>query len=247
MGFATHERVFIITGGSSGIGFAIAKAALQQGHNIVINGRNASRLDQAANALEAPDRTAVVPGDVGDPTVAQRLVQTALDRFGRVDVLVNNAGHFDARPIADYSLDDFNGYLGFLRGAFLASQAAVPALRDAGGGSIVNITTNLTTRGVSAIPSSAPIAGKGGIQALTSNLAIELAKDRIRVNAVAPGIVRTPLIDVPEETMNQLAALHPLGRIGEPEEIADAVLFLAQAPWITGAILPVDGGLAAGG
>ena len=238
--------VLIVTGGSSGIGFGIAGAALRRGRRVVINGRNAQRLDEAARALEAPDRVATVPGDVGDPAVATRLADAAVERFGRLDALVNNAGTFDAKPLADYTVEEFDGYVAFLRGAFLVTQAAVERMRSNGGGSIVNITTNLTTRAISDIPSSAPIAGKGGVQALTSNLAIELAPDSIRVNAVAPGIVRTPLIDVPDETLAHLASLHPLGRIGEVDDVGQAVMFLLDAPWITGAILPVDGGLSAG-
>lgn len=248
MATKTENQVVLITGGSSGIGLGVAKAAIEAGARVVINGRDGERLERAAKSLGAEDRVAWVQGDIGEPGVAERMVKVGVERFGRVDALVNNAGHFDAKPLNDYSLQDFDGYIGFLRGAFLATQAAAKWMGEHGGGSIVNITTNLTTRGVSAIPSSAPIAAKGGVQALTVNLAIELAAKNIRVNAVAPGIVRTPMHDaLPDETIADLARLHPLGRIGEISDIVEAVVFLLGSTWITGAVVPVDGGISAGG
>ncbi len=248
MATKAENQVVLITGGSSGIGLGVAKAAIEAGARVVINGRDGERLERAAKSLGGEDRVAWVQGDIGEPGVAERMVALGVERFGRVDALVNNAGHFDAKPLNDYSLQEFDGYIGFLRGAFLATQAAAKWMAEHGGGSIVNITTNLTTRGVSAIPSSAPIAAKGGVQALTVNLSIELAAKNIRVNAVAPGIVRTPMHDaLGDETMADLARLHPLGRIGEISDVVEAVLFLLGSTWITGAVVPVDGGISAGG
>lgn len=238
----------IVTGASSGIGFGVAGGFLGRGGNVVINGRDEGRLHEAAERLGARDRVAVVVGDVAEPETGRRLADAAVEKFGRVDVLVNNAGHFDVKPLAEYTPEDVEGYLGFLRGAYFATQAAVGSMRAGGsGGAVVSITTNLTTRGIRSVPSSGPIAAKGGIEALTYNLAIELASDRIRVSAVAPGIVRTPLIQATEEQWRGLAALHPLGRAGEVCDVVDAVLYLAGATWVTGVVLPVDGGLSAGG
>jgi NAD(P)-dependent dehydrogenase (short-subunit alcohol dehydrogenase family) len=236
----------IVTGASSGIGYAVAEALLAHGANIVANGRNETKLHEAAERLNAPDRLAVVVGDVADPETGRRLAATATGTFDRLDLLVNNAGHFDVKPLADYTPEDLDGYFGFLRGAYFATQAAVAAMRPRKAGTVINITTNLTRRAIGSVPSSGPIAAKGGIEALTYNLAMELAPENIRVNAVAPGIVRTPLINASEDQWRSLAALHPLGREGAVSDIADAVLYLAGATWVTGVVLPVDGGLRAG-
>ena len=163
--------------------------------------------------------------------------------------MVNNAGIFNTKPFTDYSAEELDTFLGYLRGTFVLTQAAVLQMRKQGdGGAIVNIGTILTDNGVHGLPSSAPIAAKGGITALTKNLSVELATDNIRINAVAPGVVPTPLYG--ELTVEQLDALHnmqPLGRYGTPKDIADAVLYLANANWVTGVILPVDGGVAGSG
>ncbi len=241
------QKTVIVTGASSGIGFGVAQALIARGDNVVLNGRDESRLVAAAKRLGAPDQIAIAVGDIGANETPSRLVEAALSKFGRVDGLLNNAGHFDAKPLAEYSNEDFDGYLGFLRGAFFNSQAVITQFREqGGGGSIVNITTNLTTRGMRDVPSSGPIAAKGGIQAITHNMAIEVANEGITINAVAPGLVRTPLLGDDEKTLDQLGAMHPMGRLGEVSEIVDAVLYMLDATWTTGVVLPVDGGLAAG-
>ena len=248
MSNTNSPRTVIVTGAGSGIGFAVAKAFLDRGDNVVLNGRTESKLQDAAKQLGHSDQTAIAPGDITQAQTGQQLVDTAVDRFGRLDVLFNNAGIFESKPFTDYSVDELDGYLGYLRGTFLGSQAAAQQMRRNGGGAIINITTILALNGVKAIPSSAPIAAKGGIIALTKSLAIELAPDNIRVNAVAPGIVPTPLYgDLSDEQREALHAMQPLGRYGEVSDIADAVLYLANASWVTGVILPVDGGVAAGG
>ena len=248
MSNTNSPRTVIVTGGGSGIGFAVAGAFLNRGDNVVLNGRTESKLHDAAKKLGHADQVAIAPGDITQAETGQRLVDIAVERFGRLDVLFNNAGIFEAKSFTEYSPDEIDGYLGYLRGAFLASQAAVHQFRKDGEGVIINITTILALNGVKEIPSSAPIAAKGGLNAITKSLAIELASDNIRVNAVAPGIVPTPLYgELSEEQHTALHAMQPLGRYGKVSDIADAVLYLADASWVTGVILPVDGGVAAGG
>ena len=243
-----HQTV-IVTGGATGIGFAIAEQFAERGANVLLNGRTHAKLIAAAEKLRRPDRVAFIAADVTQPPDANKIVDSALDRFGRLDVLVNNAGIFHTRPFTDYTIEELDAFLGYLRGTFALTQSAVRAMRrQPEGGAIINISTILAFNGVASLPSSAPMAAKGGITALTKNLSIELAADNIRINAVAPGVVPTPLYG--ELNDAQLKALHdlqPLGRYGTPKDIADAVLYLANATWVTGVILPVDGGVDAGG
>lgn len=244
-----NQQTVIITGGATGIGFAVAEQFLERDANVVLNGRTESKLRAAAERLRTPDRVAIVAGDISQPETAGRIVDEAVAKFGGVDVLINNAGIFAMKPFTDYTVDELDGYLGYVRGTFVLTQAAVRRMREQGaGGVIVNIGTILAHNGVAGIPSSAPIAAKGGITALTKNLSSELAADNIRINAVAPGVVPTALYG--ELSPEDLAALHgmqPLGRYGTPKDVADAVVFLAEAQWVTGVILPVDGGVDAGG
>lgn len=244
-----NTKTAVITGAGSGIGYSVAEAFLRQGDNVVLNGRTESKLARAAEKLGHPDRVAIVPGDITRPETAGELIGAGVERFGRVDVLVNNAGTFDAKPFTDYTLEELDGFLGYLRGTYVLSQAAVRQMRKQGdGGAIVNIGTILALNGVNGIPSSAPMAAKGGITALTKNLSVELAAENIRINAVAPGIVPTPLYgELSDEQLDALHGLQPLGRYGTPKDIADAVIYLANASWVTGVILPVDGGVDAGG
>jgi NAD(P)-dependent dehydrogenase (short-subunit alcohol dehydrogenase family) len=243
-----HQTV-IVTGGATGIGYAIAEQFLARGANVVLNGRTPAKLASATELLGQPDRTAIVPGDITLPANADKIVNAALDRFGRLDVLVNNAGIFYTKPFTDYTTEELATFLGYLRGTFVLTQSAVRAMRrQPEGGAIVNISTILAFNGVAGLPSSAPMAAKGGITALTRNLSIELAADNIRINAVAPGVVPTPLYgELNEAQLNALHHMQPLGRYGTPKDIADAVLYLANATWVTGVILPVDGGVDAGG
>ena len=244
-----NAKTAVITGASSGLGLAVAEAFISQGANVVLNGRNEEKLVKAAHGLVQPDRVATVAGDVTQPETADKIVGAAIERFGRVDVLVNNAGTFHTKPFTDYTVEELDGFLGYLRGTYVLSQAAVRQMRKQGdGGAIINISTILALGGVHGVPSSAPIAAKGGITALTKNLSVELAADNIRINAVAPGVVPTPLYgDLSDEQRTALHGMQPLGRYGTPKDIADAVLYLANADWVTGVILPVDGGVDAGG
>ena len=242
-------KTVIITGGATGLGYAVAEQFLQQGDKVVLNGRTETKLTQAAQQLGETDRVAIVVADITQSKSADTIVNAAVDRFGGVDVLVNNAGVFEMKPFTDYTVNELDTYLGYLRGTFVITQAAVRQMRRQGrGGAIINISTILAMNGVAGVPSSAPIAAKGGISALTKNLSMELAVDRIRINAVAPGIVPTPLYgELSDADHEALHAMQPLGHYGTPRDVADAVLYLAKAEWVTGVILPVDGGVDAGG
>jgi len=244
-----HQTTAIITGAGSGIGFAVAEAFIREGTNVVLNGRTKDKLARAAAQIGRPDGLAIVAGDVTHPETASQVVTAAVERFGRIDVLVNNAGIFHTKPFTEYTLEELDSFLGYLRGTFVLTQAAVRQMRQQGhGGAIINIGTILAANGVYGLPSSAPIAAKGGIMALTKNLSVELATENIRINAVAPGVVPTPLYgELSDEQLKALHGMQPLGRYGTPKDIADAVLYLANATWVTGVILPVDGGVDAGG
>ena len=246
----THNnQTAIITGGATGIGYAVAEQFIQQDANVVLIGRTGEKLAKAAEKLQRPGRIATLVTDITQPETANQIINTAVEQFSRVDVLVNNAGIFHTRPFTDYTLEELDGFLGYLRGTFVLTQAAVRRMRkQRAGGAIINISTILAFNGVAGLPSSAPIAAKGGITALTKNLSIELAADNIRINAVAPGVVPTPLYgNLNDEQLAALNEMQPLGRYGTPKDIADAVLYLANASWVTGVILPVDGGVDAGG
>ena len=230
----------IITGSNSGIGADIARRFLEDGASVVINGRNEEKLEAVRTALGHPERVIAVAGDVSDPETGQRLAQSAIDRFGSIDVLVNNAGLFGVKPFLETTSDDLDKfYNANLRGTFFTTQAVVPHMINAKSGSIVSIGTVLVNHGMATAPVTGPMTSKGGIHALSVSLAAELAQHNIRVNVVAPGIIRTPLIG---DDADSFAPIHPLGRIGEVNDISEAVHYLSNAQFVTGTVLEVDGG-----
>lgn len=240
---AARLDTVIITGASSGIGFDLAKRFLTEGARVVLCARNPERLQDAAARLEAPDRIETVAGDVGNATTGVALREAALRRFGGVDALINNAGIFAPRPFLESTEAELDAFVHTnLKGTFLVSQAVVPALVERGGGSILNVGTVLVEQPMTSVPVAAVMASKGGVHAMTRSLAAELATHRIRVNALAPGIIRTPLIEDPDS----FAGIAPLGRVGEVHETSDAAVFLARSEFVTGTILAVDGGYAHG-
>jgi NAD(P)-dependent dehydrogenase (short-subunit alcohol dehydrogenase family) len=241
-------QTVIVTGASTGIGLAISQLFLERGHNVVLNSVRPDNLDRTFRELASPARTATVAGDVGQREVGEKLVATALERFGRLDTLVNNAGVFEPKPFLDVTEADLDRFLGTnLKGTFFTTQAAIRAMLKSGGGSIINLGTVLVDHAIAGIPATAPIVSKGGIHALTRQLAAEFGAQNIRVNTIAPGVIRSPLqgkIGVADA--DSLAALHLLGRIGEPADIAEVAYLLATSSFITGEVLNVDGGHVAG-
>jgi NAD(P)-dependent dehydrogenase (short-subunit alcohol dehydrogenase family) len=232
-----EQKVVVITGASQGIGAALVKGYRDRNYRVVANSRS-------IKPSSDPDVLAVA-GDIADPKTAQHVVSQALEHFGRIDSLVNNAGIFIAKPFVDYTDDDFASILALNLGSFfrLTQRVAAQMLKQ-GSGHIVQITTSFIDHANSNIPSVLASLTKGGLNAATKSLAIEYASKGIRVNAVSPGVIKTPMH--PSATHEFLAAQHPVGRMGEIRDIVDAVLFLESAPFVTGEILHVDGGQSAG-
>ncbi len=231
------HKVAVITGASQGIGAALVHAYLDHGYRVVATSRS---IQPSSN----PD-VLTIAGDIGDAQTGPRVIAAALERFGRVDTLVNNAGIFVASPFTGYSAEQYASVVSTnINGFFHITQAALAAMEAAGRGHVVSITTSLTDHASSQVPSVLASLSKGGINSATKSLAIEYARRGIRVNAVSPGIIRTPMHVV--ETHEFLSALHPIGHMGETSDIVDAILFLESAPFVTGEILHVDGGQSAG-
>jgi NAD(P)-dependent dehydrogenase (short-subunit alcohol dehydrogenase family) len=231
------RKVAIITGGSQGIGAGLVDAFRGIGYAVVANSRS-------IEASEHPDLITVA-GDISDPAVAEKVVATALEEFGRIDTLVNNAGVFVAKPFTEYTQEDYDNVLQVnLGGFFHITQKAIAQMLEQGAGHVVNVTTTLVEYANSNVPSALASLTKGGLSSVTKSLAIEYASRGIRVNAVSPGIIETPMHS--EESHEALAGLHPVGRIGTIDDITRGVLYLEQAPFVTGEFLHVDGGQSAG-
>jgi NAD(P)-dependent dehydrogenase (short-subunit alcohol dehydrogenase family) len=237
----TNKKTVLITGASSGIGLDIARGFLERGSNILMNARHGEKLASAARTLGDENRIAIVPGDIGNKETGEKMVQTAVERFGSADVLVNNAGIFGLKPFLENTEEDIDQYIHInLKGTYFVTQAVVKQMKKQGGGSIVNIGTVLINHSMAGIPASAALITKGGVHALTTSLASELAADNIRVNAVAPGIIRTPIYG--DSDVDAFGGVALLNRVGEVQETTEAVIHLATAGFTTGVILPVDGG-----
>ncbi len=243
-----HRKTVIVTGASGGIGHAVAKAFVGHDYNVVLTGTNEDKLKSAEATIGSPTTVLTVVADVTSAADRERLVDAALSRFGRIDVLVNNAGLFEPRPFLEVDEDHLDRFLEVnLKGTFFLTQAVIPHLIAVGGGAIINVGTVLVDHAIAGVPATAAVASKGAIHALTSQLAAEFGKDNIRVNTIAPGIIRTPMhARNGIEDADSLAGLHLLDRIGEPDEIANAALVLADSDFITGTVIKVDGGHVAG-
>lgn len=233
------QRVAIVTGASQGIGAGLVEGYVARGYRVVANSRSIP-----PGKTHSPNVIGV-PGDISDPEVAQVVVETAVGEFGRLDTLVNNAGIFVAKPFIEFTAEDYNRVLSVnLAGFFYVTQHALRQMLKQKSGHIVQITTSLADQPIKGVNGALASLTKGGLNAITRSLAIEYADQGIRVNAVAPGIVRTPMHT--PETHEFLAGLHPLKRMGEIQEIVDAVLYLESAGFVTGEVLHVDGGQHAG-
>ena len=235
-----EQKVVVVTGASRGIGASLVKGFRDIGYGVVAKSRSISVSDVAGDPA-----ILVIEGDIAAAAMAERVVSRAIDRFGRIDTLVNNAGVFIAKPFVDYSEADFMAMTAVnLAGFFHISQKVAAWMLRAGSGHIVNITAAIAGQPMSALPAALAALTKGGLNAVTRALAVEYASRGIRVNAVSPGVIKTPM-HLPE-AYEFLAGLQPMGRMGEPQEVTDAVLYLEKAEFITGEILHVDGGAQAG-
>ena len=234
---SNEQKVVVITGGSQGIGAALVKAYRDRNFRVVATSRS---IRQGSD----PDVLAI-PGDIGDPATARRIVKETLDRFGRIDSLVNNAGVFIAKPFTEYTAEDFAAKISTnLAGFFHITQAVAAEMLKQGSGHIVSITTSLTDHAIARVPTALANLTKGGVNSATKALAIEYADKGVRVNAVSPGVIKTPM-HAPE-THAFMAGLHPVKRMGAISDVVDAVLYLETASFVTGEILHVDGGQSAG-
>lgn len=232
------QKVAIITGASQGIGAGLVTAYRRIGYAVVANSRN---------IVDGDDPMVLaVPGDIGQPGVGAAVVDAAIARFGRVDTLVNNAGIFVSKPFTEYTDEDYEAVMGVnVRGFFEISRAAVRAMTSReGGGHLVTVSTSLVDQANAKVPAALASLSKGGLNAVTKALAVEYADRGIRSNAVALGIINTPMHD--PSTHEALAALHPMGRLGEVDDVVDAIMYLETASFVTGEILHVDGGQSAG-
>ena len=234
---SSEQKVVIVTGASQGIGADLVRAYRDRNYRVVATSRS---IKPGADA-----DVLAVAGDIAEPETAERVVGAALDRFGRIDSLVNNAGVFLSKPFIEFTQDDYAHNMAVnVAGFFHITQRAAAEMLKQGSGHIVSITTTIVDQPMAGVPAALASMTKGALNAVTPALAIEFATRGVRVNAVAPEIIKTPIH--PVETHAALAALHPVGRMGEVRDIVEAVLYLESAPFVTGEILHVDGGQHAG-
>jgi NAD(P)-dependent dehydrogenase (short-subunit alcohol dehydrogenase family) len=230
-------KVAIITGASQGIGAGLMKAYRELGCNVIATARSIGPSEDSG--------IVTVEGDIADPDTAERIVDEAVKRFGRIDTLINNAGIYIGKPFTDYTLEDFNALIAVnLAGFFHITTRAIKHMLDRAAGHIVNVSTTLVEYADSTTPAALQTLTKGGLVAVTRSLAIEYASRGLRVNAVSLGVIKTPLHD--ESAYARMGALHPVGRVGEIEDVVRGVLYLESAPFVTGEVLHIDGGQSAG-
>jgi NAD(P)-dependent dehydrogenase (short-subunit alcohol dehydrogenase family) len=233
----TGKQTVIVTGAAKGIGAAVVHAFLDRGYNVVGNSLRFSDSD-----LRPSPNLKLVEGDIGQASTAEKIAKTAIDQFGSIDHVVNSAGIFSVKPFTDYSAEDFRAFVSTnLQGFIFITQLAVKQMLSQGtGGSVTSITAALADNPIAGIPASIPMITKGGIDAVTLSLASEYAKSNIRFNAVAPGVVDTPLHK--NDSKDHLKTLSPMGAIAEAKDVAEAVVYLTEARYVTGEVLHVDGG-----
>jgi NAD(P)-dependent dehydrogenase (short-subunit alcohol dehydrogenase family) len=238
------KQTIIVTGASSGIGKEVARYFLEKGDNVVINSSTPAKLEQAYQELGAGPNLAMFAGDVSDKRTGEKLVATAVEKFGSADVLVNNAGIFETKPFLEVDEAYLDRFLNTnLKGTYFTTQAVIPQMLKQQDGVVINIGTPMVNHAFGGVPTTAPLSSKGAIHSLTIQLAAEFGKRNIRVNTVAPGVIRTPMHQGEDD---KSAGLHLLDRVGEVEDIAQMVYTVAKSNFINGAIINVDGGMAAG-
>ena len=238
----SKQKTVIVTGASQGIGAGVVLAFLDRGYNVVANSRNISK----AGAFTESDKLALADGNIGESAVAAKVVETAISKFGSIDALVNNAGIFFTKPFTEYTQKDFEALSSTnLEGFLYVTQGAVKQmLAQKSGGSVVSITTSMVVNPIAGVTASVPMITKGGIEAITRSLSTEYAKEKVRFNAVAPGVVDTPLHE--NNPKEFLKTLSPMGTISDVGDIVDAVVYLTEARQVTGEVLHVDGGAHSG-
>jgi NAD(P)-dependent dehydrogenase (short-subunit alcohol dehydrogenase family) len=232
-----NGKVAIITGASQGIGAALTKAYRERGYAVIVTARSIEQSEDSG--------IVAVEGDIADPDTAQRVVEAAIERFGRIDTLINNAGIYIGKPFTEYTLEDFNALIAVnLAGFFHMTTRTIKHMLDQGRGHVVNVSTTLVEQADSSRPAALQTLTKGGLVAVTRSLAVEYASRGLRVNAVSLGVIKTPVHD--ESSYAGMGALHPVGRVGEIEDVVGGVLYLESAPFVTGEVLHIDGGQSAG-
>jgi NAD(P)-dependent dehydrogenase (short-subunit alcohol dehydrogenase family) len=231
------QKVAIITGASQGIGAGLSKAYRERGYAVIVTARSIGPSEDSG--------IVAVEGDIADPDTAQRVVDAAIERFGRIDTLINNAGIYIGKPFTEYTLEDFNALIAVnLVGFFHITTRTIKHMLDKSRGHVVNVSTTLVEQADSGIPAALSVLTKGGLVAVTKSLAIEYASRGLRVNAVSLGVIKTPIHDA--SSYAGMGALHPVGRVGEIEDVVGGVLYLESAPFVTGEVLHIDGGQSAG-
>jgi len=232
-----QEKVVIITGASQGIGAGLARAYRELGYAVVATARSIARSEDSG--------IVTIGGDIADPDTAQRVVEETVKRFGRIDTLINNAGVYIGKPFTDYTLQDFNALVAVnLAGFFHMTTRTIKHMLNQDHGHVVNVSTTLVEQADSSRPAALPVLTKGGLAAVTKSLAVEYASRGIRINAVSLGVIKTLTHDA--SSYAGMAALHPVGRVGEIEDVVGGVLYLESAPFVTGEIMHIDGGQSAG-